>query len=173
MLGAVSQPVEQPEATLRVVPDGNQGIAHTLEQMVRFTRQYRTDLTLRALAEQIVQTVPAKSWLGEAEAIQNWIRDNIRYTRDIADIETVKSPLSLFYDRFGDCDDMATLAGTLLTTLGHPVRYLATSSNPAGDYDHVYLQTKVGNRWIGVETTEPVPIGWEPQSSVRPMVRNV
>ena len=167
------QPADEPIATLRVIPDGNAGIAATLDQMVRYTRQYRTDLMMRNLAEDIVAAVPQKQWLAEVEAIQNWVRENIRYTQDISDVETLKTPIKLFYDRFGDCDDMALFTGTLLQSIGHPVRYVATSSNDQGEYDHVYLQTKVGSRWIGVETTEPVSIGWEPDSTVRPMIRNV
>lgn len=167
------QAAEIPESTLRWIPEGSAGIGATLDAMVGLTRQYRTDLTVRRLAEQIVVAVPSKSWYGEAEAIQNWVRNNIRYTMDVADVETLKTPVALLHDRFGDCDDMSLLAGALLSSIGHPVRYVATGSNGLGDYDHVYLQTKIGNKWIGVETTEPVALGWQPISSILPLVRHV
>jgi len=124
------------------------------------------------LAEQIVAAVPGKSWGGEAEAVQNWVRNNVRYTMDVADVETLKTPVALLYDRFGDCDDMALLAGTLLSSIGHPVRYVATGSN-GSDYDHVYMETRIGNNWMGVETTEDVALGWKPQSTILPMRRHV
>lgn len=163
---------EKPASSLRFIPDGAAGIGATLDAMVALTRQYRTDLTIRHLAEQIVAAVPGKSWTGEAEAVQNWVRNNIRYTMDIADVETLKTPVALLFARFGDCDDMALLAGTLLTSIGHPVRYVATSSDGA-EFDHVYLETKAGSRWIGVETTENVALGWKPQSATLPMTRHV
>lgn len=166
------QAAETPTNTLRWIPDGIAGIGATLDAMVALTRQYRTNLTIRNLAEQIVSAVPGKSWYGEAEAIQNWVRNNIRYTMDVADVETLKSPVALLFDRFGDCDDMSMLSGALLSSIGHPVRYVATGSNGM-DYDHVFLQTKIGNRWIGVETTEDVALGWQPISSIVPMVRHV
>jgi len=161
-----------PQSTLRWIPDGAAGIGATLDAMVALTRQYRTELMVRRLAEQIVAAVPGKSWGGEAEAVQNWVRNNVRYTMDVADVETLKTPVALLYDRFGDCDDMALLAGTLLSSIGHPVRYVATGSNGA-DYDHVYIETKIGNRWIGIETTEDVAFGWKPISTIQPMTRHV
>jgi transglutaminase-like putative cysteine protease len=167
-------PVEadKPRSTLRWIPDGSDGIGATLDAMVQLTRQYRTDLAVRKMAEQIIAGVPGKSWAGEAEAVQNWIRNNIRYTMDVADVETLKTPIALLYDRFGDCDDMSLLAGTMLSSIGHPVRYIATGSDGA-NYDHVYIETKIGNKWVGVETTENVAFGWKPASTIFPMIRHV
>ena len=163
---------EEPRSTLRWIPEGAVGIGATLDAMVALARQYRTDMTIRRLAEQIVAAVPGKSWYGEAEAVQNWVRNNVRYTMDVADVETIKTPVALLFDRFGDCDDMALLAGTLLSSIGHPVRFVATGSNGT-DYDHVYLETKIGSKWVGVETTESVTLGWKPVSTILPMIRHV
>lgn len=163
---------EKARSTLRLIPDGAAGIGATLDTMVGFTREYRVNPAIRRLAEQIVAAVPGKSWYGEAEAIQNWVRNNIRYTMDVADVEMLKTPLVLVMERFGDCDDMATLAGTLLSSIGHPVRYVAVGSNGA-DYDHVYLETKIGSKWVGIETTENVALGWKPSSTILPMIRHV
>jgi len=163
---------EKPQSTLRWIPDGVDGIGATLDVMVAWTRKFRVDLTVRKLAEQIVAAVPGKSWAGEAEAVQNWVRNNIRYTMDVADVETLKTPIALLYDRFGDCDDMALLAGSLLSSIGHPVRYVATGSDGV-NYDHVYIETKIGNKWVSVETTENVAFGWKPMGTIVPMVRHV
>lgn len=140
--------------------------------MVRLTREYRTSLLLRNLAEQIVAAVPGKSYFGEAAAVQNWVRNNIRYTGDIAEVETLKTPEELFISRFGDCDDMSLFAGTLLQTLGHPVRYVAVGGDP-GIYEHVFPETKIGSRWVAVETTENVALGWVPPELIQRMVRHV
>lgn len=162
----------KPNNTLGFIPDGPAGIAATLSKMVEWTRQYRTDLTIRTLAEQIVSAVPGKNFTGEVQAIQDWVRNNIRYTQDVADVETLKTPLYLIFNRFGDCDDMALLAGTLLSTLGHAVRYVATGAYP-NEFDHVYVETKIGPRWVGVETTENVNLGWTPEPQHARMVRHV
>lgn len=166
------EPPPSPRATLKAIPDGAAGIRATLDEMVRLTRECRTNLMLRSLAEQIVTAVPGKSYFGEAAAIQSWVRSNIRYTGDIAEVETLKTPDQLVINRFGDCDDMSLLAGTLLQTLGHPVRYVAVGRE-TGVFEHVFPETKIGNRWVAVETTEDVPLGWVPPDMPFRMVRHV
>lgn len=168
--------LERPETTLsgelRYVPDGPAGIAATLDAMVEMTRHYKTDLTVRRLAEQIVSTVPDRNWYGESQAVQEWVRGNIRYTQDVYDVETLKTPLALINNPFGDCDDMALLAGTLLQSLGHPVRYVAMGTDGV-NFEHVYVETKIGTRWVGIETTEDVHVGWVPPVQSPRMVRHV
>lgn len=171
MLGEIPQPPASNE--LVVIPDGVAGVAATLDKMVENTRIYKRDLAIRSLAERIASPVLGKNWFGEAQAIQNWVRDNIRYTQDVWDVETVKTPLALVYDPYGDCDDMASLAGTLLQAIGHPVRYVATGSVEPGQFEHVYVETKINRRWIGLETTEDVPLGWIPEPQLSRLVRNV
>ena len=156
------------------IPDGVAGIRATLDLMAQWTRQYRTDPIIRSMAETIVAAIPGKDYYGEVEAVRDWVRNNIRYTRDVYDVETVKTPLALIQSRFGDCDDMALLTGTLLNSIGHPVRYVAIGTTVPGEFDHVYPETKINlDRWVSVETTEPFPIGWRPESMTAYMVARV
>lgn len=164
---------EAPESRLYAIPDGHPGIAVTLQRMVALTREYRRNIIIRNTAEKIIERVPAKNWYLEIQAVQEWVKANIRYTQDVADIEMLKTPVALLESPFGDCDDMTLLTGTLLQSIGHPVRYVAVSTVDPLNYEHVYLETKVGMRWIGVETTEDVPLGWTPQPQLLRMVRNV
>jgi transglutaminase-like putative cysteine protease len=169
-------PETQPEAPsneLFNIPDGTDGIRTTLDFMVRLTREYRTDLTIRKLAEQIVQSVPRKAYMSEAQAIQDWVRNTIRYTQDVYDVEMVKTPLATYFSHSGDCDDMSLLAGVLMNTIGHPVRYVAVGTRTPGEFEHVYPEAKIGRRWVAMETTEDVALGWEPQPQLSRMVRNV
>lgn len=170
--GALQQSSD-PNGVLRAIPEGRAGIAATMDFMVELTRQYRTDLTIRTVAENIVSGVQGKNFYGEAAAIQAWVRDNIRYTMDVDGVETVKNPVLTLYSHSGDCDDMSLLAGALLNSIGHPVRYVAVGTQDAGNLEHVYVETKIGTRWVGVETTEDVELGWTPQPQLARMVRNV
>lgn len=165
------------ESRLYAIPDGHAGIAVTLDRMVELTKEYRVNIIIRRLAEQIISPVPAKSWYNEIQAIQQWVRRHIRYTEDVADVEMLKTPVALLETPFGDCDDMSLLAGTLLSSIGKAVRYVAVSTNDPYNYEHVYVEVKIGPRndarWIGVETTEDVPLGWTPQPQRLRMVRHV
>ena len=71
----------------------------------------------------------------------------------------------------GDCDDKSLLVASLLLSIGHPSRFIAVGPE-SGVYDHVYVQTKIGNNWFGVETTENVIFGWEPDY-VSYLIRNI
>lgn len=64
----------------------------------------------------------------------------------------------------GDCDDKSILLASMLEALGHPTRFMAIGFEP-NVFTHVYVETKIGNDWIPLETTEPVPMGWEPDPS--------
>ncbi len=163
----------EPSRSLEVIPEGVAGISATLDKMVALTKSYKLHPMVRDLAEQIITALPPKNPWAEVDAVKDWVSRNIRYTGDIGDLEHIKTPDALLVDRFGDCDDMALLAGTLLKSIGYAVRYVAVASGDYADYSHVYLEVKIGARWVGIETTENVPLGWRPPSNIPPMVRHV
>ena len=134
----------------------------TLNQMVRWSADYRTNEQIRMLSDSIVRNVPGKAYLQQAAAVQDWVRANIRYNMDVYDVETLQTPVYTLQRMQGDCDDHALLVGTLLLAAGHPVRYTAIASQAPGAYDHVFAETLVGRQWMSVETTENVPLGWWP-----------
>jgi transglutaminase-like putative cysteine protease len=168
------KPRSEPQAaTLGYIPEGPAGTRATLDYMVKLARVYKTNLDVRNQAEQIVAGVREKDFWGEAAAIQAWVRDNIRFTQDINGIETIKTPAELLASGQGDCDDKSLLAATLLESIGHPARFVAVGYTPDGEFEHVYAETKIGDAWIGVETTENVPLGWKPETPTSIMVRHI
>jgi len=149
--------------TLAAIPDGVAGTKATLALMVNLAQQSRYDFAVRNQALKLVQTLPSKNYMAEVEAIHKYVRDDIRYVKDIDGIETVASPRETMLSGQGDCDDKALLAAALLMGLGHQVRFVAVGDAP-GDFSHVLIETMVGRRWWPVETTEPVDVGWYPTS---------
>ena len=158
--------------TLQALPDGVAGIKVTLAQMVKYAQAGRNSPPVRFLAEQIVRDVRPKSYTEEAQAIQQYVRDHIRYTRDIRGTETVSTPDQTISRGVGDCDDMALLASALLESIGHPTRFVAVGRQP-NVFEHVLIETKIGNKWIPVETTENVPFGWYPPGMTARLVYHV
>lgn len=147
--------------TLAALPDGVDGIKATLALMVKLARQSRNNFEVRNLALQLVQPLPQKDWLGQVKAIHEFVRDRVRYVHDINGVETLATPMQTMQIMQGDCDDKALLTAALLDSIGHPVRFVAVGKQP-GEYEHVYVETKMGDKWVPVETTEPVPLGWSP-----------
>lgn len=149
-------------ATLEILPEDSPGATRrTLGKMVALTKEYKFDPAIRALAEAIVSAVPAKNVWAEVTAVRDWVANNIRYTGDIGDVEHIKTPVALLMDRYGDCDDMALLTGTLLKSIGYAVKYIATGATFPDEFDHVFTATRIGNRWVNIETTADVPLGWQ------------
>lgn len=165
---------EEPQAIMRAMPDGVPGIAATLDEMARLARIYKSDLGIRHQAEAIISAVASRNFFGEVQAVRDWVFNNIRYTMDIDGVETIKTPLELLKNRFGDCDDMTTLAGALLASIGYQVRFVAVGPDSPDNFEHVLLEAKFGrDRWFPVELTENVSVGWSPPEAVARMVRRV
>lgn len=155
--------------TLSLIPDGDAGTHATLAIMAELVRAYRMDAKIRAQAESIIAGIPPKDAYREAKAVQEWVRDHIRYTGDVHDVETIRDPVLLLRSRFGDCDDMTTLAAALMESIGLATELVAVAF-AGGEFSHVLGQVEVGGSWIPFETTEPVSFGWYPLGVSKEMV---
>ncbi len=112
--------------------------------------------------------LPPKNWVGEASAIQQWVRDNIRYTKDILGVETLHSAVNVLNLGYGDCDDKTILASAMLESIGHPTRLKAVGFS-RDSLSHIYPEVNIKGKWIPVETTmDKWELGREP-----PGIKNV
>lgn len=166
-------PGSRQQATLRLIPEGAAGVKATLDTMVGLVKRFKIVPEIRAMAEQIIAHVKQKDYAGEIRAIFEWVRDKIRYTQDVRDIETLKTPDALLYSFQGDCDDKALLVATLLESIGYTTRFIAVGFTQPGEFDHVYAEVRLGTVWIALETTENMPLGWKPSNVIASMVRHV
>ena len=158
--------------TLHSIPSGPQGVRVTLRTMADIVRKYKKNPTIRELALYLTQNLPPKKWLAEVRAIHNFVRDNIRYVKDIRGCETLQTPDQTLRLGAGDCDDKNILAASLLMAIGHPVKIVAVGMSP-GTFQHVLPFTKIGGKWVGLETTEPWPLGKVPRNVQSKMVEHV
>lgn len=158
------------DQTLQAIPSGKSGVRETLRKMVKWVREYRVSPRVRQQALAIVGRVPQKRWIDEAEAVRRWVASNIRYTRDVAGVETLQTPDVTLRLRHGDCDDHAMLVAALLESIGAETRMVAIGAEP-GQFDHVYAEVLIpGMGWLSAETTEPVSLGWVPEYGSRMVV---
>lgn len=144
---------------LQLIPDGKAGTIATLKLMSRLVRAGKKTLPVRLTALALVKGEAQKDWLKEARNLHAFVRDKIRYVRDINNVETLHTPEKILELGQGDCDDKSVLLASLLESIGHPTRFVAIGFAP-DHYDHVFVETKIGNNWIACETTEPVEMGW-------------
>lgn len=140
--------------------------------MRNVTREAKKRLPVVELARSLVRNLPSKDWAGEVEALHRYVRDDIRYVKDVRGVETVAVPEYTAETAQGDCDDKAVLLASLLEAIGHPARFTAIGFRP-NNFNHVFVETKIGPDWIPLETTEPVEIGWHPPNVVTIMYRYI
>ena len=141
--------------------NGAPGTRQTLEMMAALIRQGRESVKVREMAKTLVAGLKQKDYLGEIAAAHAFVRDRMRYTRDIRTVETLHTAERLLDDRQGDCDDKSVLVAALLESIGHTTRLVAIGPR-RGVFAHVYAQVqhpKTPGAWITLETTEPWPVG--------------
>lgn len=151
-----------PATTVTVaVPEGEAGTRAALGAMARYVTRYKTDWRIRSLAMKLVEHLPEKNYLAEATVIHAFVRDYVRYTRDIRDVETIATPIETLRAMQGDCDDKSVLLAALLEAVGIETRFCAVAKTP-GQWCHVLTQARVGGKWLSLEVTEKVSPGWHP-----------
>lgn len=114
--------------------------------------------------------VPEKDNLAEARALFQAVRKNVRYTSDIAGVDSYQKPGHTLSLRTGDCDDYSTLACALAGSLGMPTRFKVIRTKDAPTWNHIYAQIGFPRRgprkWISFDASVDMPFGWEPPASM-------
>lgn len=128
---------------------------------------------------------PARDGTCEARAVYNWVRQNVRYTGDVAPVKQGRNgplePVDLFQSAKrtiefggGDCDDADLLEVAILGTLtslngvttrvrwaqeSKHLRHRVTAPKALGDWGHIYpvIGTPKTNptKWIAIDATLP------------------
>jgi transglutaminase-like putative cysteine protease len=156
----------RPRIRMMRVPKGTTGTLVTARLIARLTASGAKDFYVRQKAIEIFRAhgVPAKDRMGEVIALFEWVKRNIRYTRDIFRVELLHTARRMLELRAGDCDDMTILLGAMLLATGHPVRLALVGFRPDRPhmYSHIYPEVNVRGRWLAIDATMPHPIGWAP-----------
>jgi hypothetical protein len=144
--------------TLDGLPDGDAGIYATVKKIKDDIYAAIRDHYVRLWAERVITGVQGHDVWGEVLACHAFVKQNVWYVRDIADIETIKPPATLLreIEYYGhardDCDGMTALLLSLLKSLGHQVRLKVTSYLPSQEFSHVYGMVWLDNEWVAVDT---------------------
>src|SRR4030095_6324043 len=114
----------EPRIYVGRIPKGYAGTRKTVEYVVRLIKDGAKDFCVRQTAIDILMRdgIPPKDYLGEIRSLFEWVKKNVRYTRDIYRVELLHSARRMLELRAGDCDDMTILLSSMLKSTGHPVR---------------------------------------------------
>lgn len=156
------------------LPSGDQGTRETLRIMRSLAHQGATQLEVRETAITALRAAGARPHdrLGELAALHNFVRDQIRFTRDPHGIETLQGPRYTLKVKAGDCDDRATLLAAMAKAIGIPTRFKAIGADPRrpGRFSHVYVVAEVNGKRVAADPTyNETPLGWEHPGATRAM----
>lgn len=147
---------------------GEAGTKQTIDLMRKLVDQAVGDQSFVRFAKEIVRGVMPYNDIGEASAVYEWVKQNIRYTKDPVTKETLYPPADMLKIRSGDCDDIAMLMGAIMIALGYPARLTTISANASdpNEFSHVYLEAEVppgSGQWLPMDAARPgAQFGVEP-----------
>lgn len=150
-------------------PAGKAGTAYTIQKMKDMAFKGSIHPTVIETASLVVRNVGHKDYAGEAEAIFNWVKSNIRYVRDPNGVEMIQAPWVTLKKGAGDCDDLSTLINSLLASIGMQTGYETIRSDPANpdEFSHVYSIVKTPVGWRAADPTVAIStFGWRPTAGV-------
>lgn len=153
---------------VNVVTGENINIDDRVDLMIDQVLDSRSDKRVYQILGQILKGVPERDWDGEVSAIFNWVKKNIRYTRDPLDVELFRSARASYRDRIGDCDDMSIMLAALLRAAGYVCKFRVIGLTE-GVYEHVYVVCGIPpeepERWVALDPSQPQGPGWEVEKS--------
>ena len=167
--------------TEEYIGTGDQAIFNTVTKMKDIISQSSKNPYVREWARKIVSRVEVNDKKGEASTIFDFVRDNVRYTKDPMGFEYMQTPPTVLEDirlyqagqgdrPAGDCDDMTLLSLSLLKSIGFPVAIKVVSFHNHKKFSHVYGLAQVGYEWIPIDCVRPDQhMGWESQGHTRVM----
>lgn len=125
----------------------------TLALMRQMIDRAKRDPAIISAAHSIVVLTPEHDAAGELAAVYQWVRDRVRYVRDVAGVETLSYPGLVMRRQSGDCDDQTALLCALFEAIGYPTR-LVMAQYDSTTYEHVYCQVWDGRQWVDCEPIE-------------------
>lgn len=94
-------------------------VKETLKWMTHFQTKYLADYDWVELARHVAKSSGADCPEKETEAVRMWVKCFADYRMDPHGVEYLQDPMLMLETQAGDCDDLACLAGVLLSNLGH------------------------------------------------------
>jgi len=101
------------------IPGGDKGTRETLERMrtivIRSMKDRKWGAYFRGLAIKITNEAGCrtKDFKCEAKSLFEWVRDNVKWIRDIRGFETLQYPYRTLAFGAGDCDDLCESGNTV------------------------------------------------------------
>lgn len=108
------------------------------------------------IARQVTRACAGRDAICELQAIYRFTIENVRYTGDVAGVDTFSSPIRTLQMGGEDCDGHTVLNAALAIANGFKAKARITS-NRGQTWDHIYCMVGMPkgrtDRWIALDTT--------------------
>jgi len=108
--------------------------------------------------------IAERDWAAEIAGAFEYVRKNVRYTRDIHGVELFQKADRTLELGIGDCDVLAILLGSILGNVGYPM-LIRVISTAGPTFHHVYLLAGIPphdpKEWIALDASQDEGPGWE------------
>ncbi len=126
----------------------------TLRLMRAMVNAAKVDPAIVNAAHSLIYLQPQFDEIAEVRAIFDFVRQSVRYVRDVNGVETLCDPAKTLQRMSGDCDDQTMLLCALFESIGYPTRFVMTAYD-SDAWQHVYCQVQVVGQWINCDPIEP------------------
>jgi len=147
--------------------DGDAGVEQTIRgtsrarSMIGLIDRAKKDPFVRGTAARIIREarVPAFDFQGEYRAIFEWVKRNIRWTRDPTNKESIQDAATTLQWGIGDCDCISILLCSLLGSIGARTRLVTISNHPEApeEFSHIFPEVRLDGRWVPVDAGRRAP----------------
>jgi len=148
------------------LPEGTNGLLSKINIIGELINKGSQNIDIRSLSVELISGLEDFDFQSELEVIYNWVIENIRYVRDIDNIELIHDADKVLEFRAGDCDDFTILLGSMLKSIGFPIQMVIASRNGI-DFEHIYLRVNLNNKWIVCDASMKMPLGEEIQTKYK------
>ena len=165
----VYEHLESAPVTLGLAPDGSYvetvevgDIDERIGLLKQIIRESIADPAIKKRAATLVRGTDEK----EIQAVFSFIKNNVKFREE--DGEIFQDSAATLARKYGDCDDMVTLAASLFHWLGFPLKIRVVGTTGDMDFSHVYLKVGLPKRlpakWISFDPSVDRPLGWDIES---------
>ena len=141
---------------------GEKGIKEVLIKMKDLIISSDNSRVVKQKAISIIKNVRPDDEYSQIDRIFQWVKDNVKYVRDISGVEELTAPQQILIslnkgiiDFSSDCDDMAMLLSALLRSVGFKTRLEIVALKSDKEYDHARVSVFYNKRkmWLPLEAT--------------------
>lgn len=149
------------------VPTGDAGTKETVRHIAREIQAGTRSPKVRLMALSAIKGCKPKDKMCELKAIFGFLKRNFIFRNDPVGVELIHTADKLTELMTGDCDDATILAGSMLRSVGLPVRIVVIAHRASAPraFSHIYLQAQnpYTGEWHGFDVSVPTStFGWEP-----------